>query len=1561
MSFTDRFKQYLQNKAADLPKAPVSFVTPERVEKTREVVEDVQKVGGGFQSRFQNYLQQRNAEPMQFPVTQEGGQTVREFIKKTEAPSAIESFRQQPITRQAEEVVGQLSAISPVGAGSSRGKRLRSAASAISKQYREYLREKGLEEDARVYYDPKNFAAFKKTLSPELQKQIDELDLDVALGAIDATPAPKARIGRKVVEKAQDAIRPFEGFRDITTKVLSELRDKTKVDKQFIQDQAKRPGIKQSERELLQSVLEEYDEAKIPAEQFANDVKARLLPLDRKRLDAPRYENVNLPDEVREPIQRYDEIVYESPIKTRAGDVHFRDDTQNYFAHVRTQDMADKNVREVLEIQSDLMQRGRLADEAEDVNQMRRALKNAEANSQIYQPGSVSYNAEIERIDYIKKKIADVMSGIDRTTPLKPYRNNWHERIVREEVKRAAEEGIEKLRFPTGETAMEIEGLGEISFWKESSGSSIRLDEDLTPESLAVGKKIYQVGEDPRWIITDVLEDGKFKAVPQERWEKIQSGDEAPGMAEEIFDVSDTVDTDNPVYRFYEKDVAKYLKKVAPDKKVNRITDDKGVEWFEIGVDKERAKQPVEAFGAITGVETEYDEEGNVVGFNYDPLKGAAGVGVGAGIKNILPSRLRTKDNVRVLTEEANALRPTALDPKDKKVYEKVKNIVNDGWTHFRESTQDEWYRVNKLQREVADITQAKPYEKQILFHGRIDSRIKDTQLQANTIIKRTQTKAKALGIDYDVLKGDVNDYLIALHAPERNAALGDGAAGITTQEAQQRLQKIQASQRFSEIKQVGDAILDLNKKTLDVLRASQVIDDELYTTLRNKYQNHVPLNRVFSEEEDIVDVLAGRGLDVRGAGIKRAKGSERDVSDILTNVTANLEAAYVRAEKNRINLETLRFARDLRETEFADLFEEVRPRAIGETFEDAITGERKPLTNRIELMKDPMILSIREKGKDVFLRINDEALANTFKGVGLDRLPTALRFINTFTRFYSGIHTRFNLEFAFSNKVRDLQELAIFAASQKDVGFSGAAKTIRRDPESMKDVLAYMRGADTDGAKLYKQMVRDGGTTGGMSLSTRKQVEIDVQKLEKLAQSNTRKAGQYILEKIDNWNTVFEDSSRLSMYKTALEKGMSREQAAVLAKESTINFNKKGTKGPIINALYMFSNASIQGSAKMLKAMKDPKVALATISTVYGAVAATQRWNDSVDPDWRDKVTEWDKNSNLVVLLPTDEQEGIRYLTVPVSWGLKPIKVAADYTHESLSGVLTTPGEALSGILAASLEAYNPVGGTDITSTLSPTILDLPIDLRSNQAWHGGKIRPDWNQNLPESYQYWKNTKETKVGRTAIAAARMLSDKSKGVVELSPEDLIYAYEQYIGGAGRFASRTFNTIASLKEKGELPEPQETPVINRFFEQKDPDEIYGNSYETLNKIQEQQEIDRFLTKEKAEVYYEEFNLLPDAEAKGRVEYLKKAQPRVYEKMVDIAKEKSLGITSEDKAIKSLGVENGARAKYIYKELQNMDTKKKRERYADLKRKGVVSDNVEEQLEYLFKNPKALEEQ
>jgi hypothetical protein len=70
----------------------------------------------------------------------------------------------------------------------------------------------------------------------------------------------------------------------------------------------------------------------------------------------------------------------------------------------------------------------------------------------------------------------------------------------------------------------------------------------------------------------------------------------------------------------------------------------------------------------------------------------------------------------------------------------------------------------------------------------------------------------------------------------------------------------------------------------------------------------------------------------------------------------------------------------------------------------------------------------------------------------------------------------------------------------------------------------------------------------------------------------------------------MMENAIRLSSYKVALDKGLSKQKAAIIAKNLTVNFDKKGAKTAQANVLFAFFNASVQGTERIYQTIKGPK-----------------------------------------------------------------------------------------------------------------------------------------------------------------------------------------------------------------------------------------------------------------------------------------------------------------------------------------------------------------------------------
>jgi len=210
----------------------------------------------------------------------------------------------------------------------------------------------------------------------------------------------------------------------------------------------------------------------------------------------------------------------------------------------------------------------------------------------------------------------------EQVSKLQPYSSNdplAQLRTFREEVKRAAKDGKDTLLIPSGETAMNIEGLGVELKWVNPEGipsrelavifqdSELMFNSRLLENDLHIGKEIANSARS-RWIITDILGEGMFKAVPKNSLSKIAgqyakhidigNGLFAPEALQETFDISGKVNTQHFVYKLNEEAIPREARKMGLNVE-GKIKADNG-EWWKINIPPEKAKEPVTAFGATT-------------------------------------------------------------------------------------------------------------------------------------------------------------------------------------------------------------------------------------------------------------------------------------------------------------------------------------------------------------------------------------------------------------------------------------------------------------------------------------------------------------------------------------------------------------------------------------------------------------------------------------------------------------------------------------------------------------------------------------------------------------------------------------------------------------------------------------------------------------------------------------------------------------------------------------------------------------------------------------------------
>jgi hypothetical protein len=104
----------------------------------------------------------------------------------------------------------------------------------------------------------------------------------------------------------------------------------------------------------------------------------------------------------------------------------------------------------------------------------------------------------------------------------------------------------------------------------------------------------------------------------------------------------------------------------------------------------------------------------------------------------------------------------------------------------------------------------------------------------------------------------------------------------------------------------------------------------------------------------------------------------------------------------------------------------------------------------------------------------------------------------------------------------------------------------------------------------------------------------------------------------------------------------------------------------------------------------------------------------------------------------------------------------------------------------------------------------------------------------------------------------------------------------------------------------------------------------------------------------EKFYDQMLEMPKVDAAKKFEEIRQLNPELAKKIVDVVKEREMGITIRDKELKSKGVANGDRASAIIERLSKLKTnEEKGEYWNELVRKKVITPEVSRQLNAMLK--------
>lgn len=714
---------------------------------------------------------------------------------------------------------------------------------------------------------------------------------------------------------------------------------------------------------------------------------------------------------------------------------------------------------------------------------------------------------------------------------------------------------------------------------------------------------------------------------------------------------------------------------------------------------------------------------------------------------------------------------------------------------------------------------QVDPYLQEELFHGRAAKQVADFLDHELKPLLEDVAKRR-------VKLADLEEYLQARHAEERNTqvarvnpAFPDGGSGMTTAEAKAVLARVRASGMQAAYDALASRVDAMTAKTRQAVLDYGLEAPSTIAAWQGAYKNYVPLYR----EEDDHGIPQGQGFSVRGPTSKRATGSSREVTNILANIAMQRERVIARGEKAVVGRALVGLATA---NPNPDFWHVNRPPMI--TYVDPRTGLAATMVDPLYKGRDNVIVvpDVDAAGNKVEHSIvfNERdaramRMAQALKNLDVDQLGTVLGLIAKVTRYFASINTQYNPVFGLVNITRDTQEAMLNLTTTAIAGKQ--AEVLAHIPSALRGIYSDVRAeragkpATSTWAHLFEEFQHEGGKTAyrDMFRTSDERTKAIEAAIKAHGHGEVKKTVKAVFDWLSDYNEAMENAVRLSAYKVAIESGLSKQRAASLAKNLTVNFNRKGQATTQASALYAFFNASVQGSARMAETLAGPKgrqiIVGGVLVGVLQAVALSMAGFDDGEPP------DFVREKNLIFPIGNG-----KYLTIPMSLGFLIFpnlgRVATEYV---LSG-FKKPGSRAIDLFLTLLDSVSPVGGgKSFAQMLSPTVADPIVALAENRDWTGRAIaREDLHKLHPTpGYTRGKDT-STLWGKwiaQAINAASGGTAYKPGIFSPTPDQIDYLTGQITGGVGREIGKAWQTAGAAITGEDLP-PYKIPIVGRLY-------------------------------------------------------------------------------------------------------------------------------------------------
>lgn len=644
----------------------------------------------------------------------------------------------------------------------------------------------------------------------------------------------------------------------------------------------------------------------------------------------------------------------------------------------------------------------------------------------------------------------------------------------------------------------------------------------------------------------------------------------------------------------------------------------------------------------------------------------------------------------------------------------------------------------------------------------------------------------------------------------------GLNAAQIGTEYS--RLYAKYGPQEMTRWKQLSHEVWDTGQKVLDEMVDAGVLKADNAQALKDAHPHYMPK---FRDEFD--DYIPGQSAakaaatDSTGIRTRGVEGSYRNVDDMLTNWKSNLIYGLMRAQRNRA------------------------AQAIKKGLDDMAAAEGRSGPIKVGTEPGQTKLHFFENGESVAYDVPEDI------GIAANSLlnePGAGTIGKVFSALAAPLRygaVTWNSAFIPKNMARDMISAwtregilpVSFHIPFTNIGnfsesyLGGVISALRQDPNFARamDKGVLMSGmVENWRAPTVRRLAE---TSGGNALTKGATV---VKKIEDILLIAPKK--------IEQVNTILEQAPRVAVTTKLARKGVDPLEAALRARDVTVDFAKSGTFLKAVNLAIPFINANVQGSANTIRALRgNPTLFLLRASPAVAATFAMDAWNSNAYGDLQKKIPLDLFKNNWVMIYGTYEQINPQFpdappetmpkyfvipkgqyaalSTVPFELYIRGKLMANDPVYKMTE---ENPWAALSHEMALSM--FSAVSPIDIErggySSMFPPVMSTIASLYLN--------KDDYTKRsiVPESLQQYSEGQQFREGtsRLAVALGQALN--------ISPMQVEYAIKDMAGGLGQQAlwggDKALETLgynpkapgyALVPEKSDTEKNANIPIYSSF--------------------------------------------------------------------------------------------------------------------------------------------------